>query len=90
MAQTCKHVYYRGDVQGVGFRYTARSLAQGFAVAGFVRNLSDGRVELAAEGEAEEVDRYLRALAERMAAYVAEQEVHDEAPQGYRGFVVRY
>ena len=34
-----REVYYFGRVQGVGFRYTARSLARRFEVAGFVRNL---------------------------------------------------
>ena len=39
-----------GRVQGVGFRYTVRSLAVGFDVTGFVRNLPDGRVHLVVEG----------------------------------------
>ena len=48
--QEQREVYYQGRVQGVGFRYAVRSLARRFAVDGFVRNLSDGRVELVAEG----------------------------------------
>lgn len=90
MAQICKHVHYNGEVQGVGFRYTARSLAEGFAVAGFVRNLPDGRVELVAEGEAAEVERYLDALGRRMSEYITDRHVQDEAPQGLSGFVVRH
>ena len=42
------------------------------------------------EGEADEVDRYLGALAERMTGYIAEQDVQEEPVQGYRGFAVRY
>ena len=58
-----RRVYYSGSVQGVGFsRATCRWLARGFEVAGFVRNLSDGRVELVAEGEAVEIDRFLDAV----------------------------
>lgn len=57
-----KRVYYSGRVQGVGFRATARQLAAGFQVAGFVHNLADGRVELVVEGEAEEVGRFLEAV----------------------------
>ncbi len=55
-----------GRVQGVGFRYTAKGVAQRFAVTGFVRNLSDGRVELVVEGDAAEVtdDATLRRLAQ--------------------------
>src|SRR6187455_864933 len=47
-----RRVWYEGRVQGVGFRYTARGLAGGFPVSGYVRNLDDGRVELVAEGDA--------------------------------------
>ena len=49
-------VYYTGRVQGVGFRFTARSLAQSFAVTGMVQNLSDGRVLVIAEGTSAELD----------------------------------
>src|SRR5262249_24196810 len=43
-------VHYSGHVQGVGFRYAARSIAGKYAVTGFVQNLSDGRVRLVVEG----------------------------------------
>ena len=39
-------VFYSGRVQGVGFRYTAREIACGYELTGYVRNLDDGRVEL--------------------------------------------
>jgi len=58
-------VYYAGHVQGVGFRYTAASIARGYDVAGFVRNLPDGRVELVVEGAAHEVDAFLREVRDR-------------------------
>ncbi len=49
------HVYYSGQVQGVGFRFTCRQLASRHVVGGFVRNLPDGRVELVAEGDRRQV-----------------------------------
>ena len=52
----------RGRVQGVGFRYFAEERAQLEGVAGFARNLADGRVEVVAEGEAEAVIRFERAI----------------------------
>ena len=55
-------VVYRGQVQGVGFRWTTRRLAARFAVTGFVRNLSAGDVELVVEGEQEEVVGLLGAI----------------------------
>ena len=47
----CKRVLYSGRVQGVGFRYTTQALAAGHPIAGYVRNLPTGEVELVAEGE---------------------------------------
>jgi acylphosphatase len=51
-------VFYSGPVQGVGFRYAVRQVAQGYEVTGLVRNLLDGRVELVAEGEREELEAF--------------------------------
>jgi acylphosphatase len=85
----CKRVIYRGRVQGVGFRYTANGLARGFAVAGYVRNLPTGEVQLVAEGAADQVDAFLAALAERMADYIAAATVEDAPPTGAADFQIR-
>jgi acylphosphatase len=82
----CKRVYYSGRVQGVGFRYTARHLASGFAVAGYVRNLPNGDVELLAEGEADQVDAFLKAVSDDMQGNISRVTVHDEPPGGRQGF----
>lgn len=58
-----RRVFYRGRVQGVGFRATVRQLAKGFRVAGWVRNLADGRVELLAEGSPSELSSFIDAVA---------------------------
>ena len=50
----------KGRVQGVGFRFFAREAAAAEGLNGFVRNLTDGRVEIAAEGDREAVDRFER------------------------------
>jgi acylphosphatase len=84
-----KRVLYTGRVQGVGFRYTAKGVAQTFAVAGFVRNVPDGRVELVAEGEAVEVDHFLASVAEHMADYIDGQTTEDVAPEGLSEFAIR-
>jgi acylphosphatase len=74
MSQERRQVFYRGQVQGVGFRFTARQAAQNFAVTGFVRNLPDGRVELVAEGETGELDRVLAEIAKVMRGYIGKTE----------------
>jgi len=84
-----KHAWYWGTVQGVGFRYSARSLARGAEVTGFVKNLSDGRVELVAEGEEAEVDRFLAEVAEAMRGYISRADVRVEPATGeFGGFGV--
>jgi acylphosphatase len=51
---TAKRYFISGHVQTVGFRYFAVRMAQRLGVAGFVRNLRDGRVEVYAIGDAEQ------------------------------------
>jgi acylphosphatase len=85
-----RRVHYSGRVQGVGFRYQAQRLAQGHAVHGVVRNLSDGRVELFVEGESTEVERFLEAVQRNMTGYIEAATVADEPPQGYTDFRIGY
>ncbi len=84
-------VFYEGRVQGVGFRYTARRVASGFDVAGYVRNLPDGRVELVASGEPDEVDEFLAAMRDSELAGHIDNELAAAvaAPAGLRGFEIR-
>lgn len=56
------HVAVRGRVQGVGFRWFVREAARRLDLAGWVRNRSDGSVEVAAEGADESIQALRRAL----------------------------
>ena len=58
------HAVFSGRVQGVGFRFTAERMARRFPVAGYVRNLTDGKVEMTAEGEKSALEEFLAALRE--------------------------
>jgi len=62
--------YFKGRVQGVGFRYQTARAARGRAISGFVRNLADGRVHLVAEGTPGDVDEFLGAIQELMSDYI--------------------
>jgi acylphosphatase len=53
------HAVVSGRVQGVGFRASAQQVAQRLGLAGWVRNLADGRVELEAEGPPVVLDQLL-------------------------------
>ncbi len=86
-----REIHYSGRVQGVGFRYTVRWVAQRFAVAGFVRNLPDGRVQLVAEGRVDEIRRFLDAVQTEMGQYIREtQENAGPASGRFQGFEIRF
>jgi acylphosphatase len=87
-----RRAFYRGRVQGVGFRYTAQRLAARFAVAGHVRNLDDGGVEVVAEGEPDEISAFLDSIAQTMGSRIHEARVETEllGPQNLTGFIIRY
>lgn len=69
-----ENVFFSGHVQGVGFRYTALQIAKEFEVAGFVRNMPDGRVQLEAEGNSAEVAGFIAGVEERMHGHIRKTE----------------
>jgi acylphosphatase len=83
-------IFYSGSVQGVGFRYTARSTATGFEVAGTVRNLPDGRVELIAEGARGELEAFRVAVRESgLDHFIRNEDIAwSEATGEFRGFEI--
>ena len=82
---------FSGNVQGVGFRYTAQRLAVRFNVQGYVRNLADGRVELVMEGAQTEMDGLLAAIRERMGDYIDDVDVRAAPATGEFGqFQIRH
>lgn len=84
-------VIYTGRVQGVGFRATTHSIASGFDVAGYVRNLPNGSVELVVEGNPREVQSLLDEIATRMHGYIEATDVADLArDETLNGFRIRH
>ena len=84
-------VVYSGNVQGVGFRYTAVNLARGFAVTGWVRNCPGSQVEVVAEGEAAEVKKFLNAIKAEMSSFVRDEKISWEPASGeFTCFQTRY
>jgi acylphosphatase len=89
---TSLQVFYEGNVQGVGFRWTVRDAAKGFDVTGWVRNLPDGRVELQATGEEDEVRAFLDRIAQRELHSLIRKQTENklEKPVTARGFEIRH
>ena len=77
-------------MQGVGFRYTVMRLAARFPIAGTVRNLRSGAVEVDAEGEDRAVADFLDAVIGNppWGARVERTERRDAEPRGVSGFIV--
>jgi len=89
---SCIQVLYEGKVQGVGFRYSVRQIAKGFDVTGSVRNLRDGRVELMARGEEDEVHTFLEAIAQSELRAHIKTQTRASSPDAppFRGFEIRH
>jgi acylphosphatase len=83
-------VLYSGHVQGIGFRYTARTVAAGYEITGTVRNLPGGQVELVAEGARGELDSFRTALRENgLAGFIRDERVEwTDAQHEFRGFEI--
>ena len=86
------HVWIEGRVQGVFFRAFTRDTAISLGVAGWVRNLPDGRVEAVIEGDADRVDRMLQWCYQGSPySQVDHVEVREEAYHAeHDGFEIRY
>lgn len=86
-----REVNYSGHVQGVGFRDTVRRLAQGHPVTGFVRNLEDGRVQVIAEGSADDLTEFLAAIASRMEQFIRGASAESQRATGeFNDFTIRH
>jgi len=91
VASRCRlEIFYSGHVQDVGFRYTAKTVAAGFEVSGVVRNVSDGRVALIAEGTREELEAFRAAIRDAgLKSFIRGENVTWSAAQNeFRGFEI--
>lgn len=86
----CLHGYVSGKVQGVCYRQSTQQQADQLELDGWVRNLTDGRVEVLMEGE-EDAVRELAVWLERgpAGAEVTAVELQAQPLQGITGFIVR-
>ncbi|MCD2185711.1 acylphosphatase [Actinomycetospora soli] len=87
---SARHLVVHGTVQGVFFRASAEQEAGRLGVAGWVRNRSDGTVEMVVEGDDEAVEALVRWAHEGPArADVTGVDVSEHEPEGLSGFTQR-
>jgi acylphosphatase len=88
MARTAMRILVEGHVQGVGFRWWTAKKAERLGVDGWVRNLSDGHVEILAIGEADAIGDLALACHEgphgAAVRSVVTQPAEDDGSQGFR------
>jgi len=80
MSQSAKHITFTGQVQGVGFRFTARDIANRYMLTGLVRNLPNGAVEMIAQGPSDDISDCLRDIKEAFSGYIRETIVEEIPP----------
>ena len=85
------HAYYSGRVHGIGFRVTARSIAEDLQVCGWAKNLPDGRVEVVAEAEEDRIKEFLGQLYASFPGYIQDVKIkYVNAFGQYQDFEVRF
>lgn len=75
-----KHFFFKGRVQGVGFRYRAQNAASMYGVTGWVKNLYDGSVEMEAQGLEEDIDKVILTLQSSRYIVIDDMYVADRQP----------
>ncbi len=84
------HLFYSGVVQGVGFRFAAKMLANRHRISGWVRNLPDKRVEVVAQGENENLNKFLNGLKSEFFRNITDIEYSNDNDSGKcEGFQIR-
>lgn len=82
-------VLLSGVVQGVGFRYYVYRKAKKYEISGYVKNLSDGRVEIVASGDRDMLNSFLEEVKRGpMMARIENAEIHPANDPGIEGFII--
>ena len=84
-------IFYSGTVQGIGFRYTVQRFASSLKLTGWVKNLSDGRVEILVEGNQEDIEKLMNQIAEKFQGYIKNKEFSSAPASGkFKDFQITF
>ena len=84
-----KKYIFIGHVQGVGFRMTVASIANSLEVFGYVKNLTNGTVELHVEAEKIEIENFRKKIEEEMTSHISKIEVLNTKIQNFKDFSIK-
>ena len=84
-----KHIFFSGNVQGVGFRYRSFYIAQSLGLTGWVENLWDGRVEMEVQGSEASIREMLARIQQQRWIYVTNMEITEIPCEEERGFKIK-
>jgi len=91
MPRERREIWYEGQVQGVGFRFTSVSIARHYPIAGYVENLPDGRVHLVCEGTKQDLDAFVDSLGQRMEGFIRQRQQDSRPATGeFHRFEIRH
>lgn len=83
--------FYSGQVQGVGFRLSVERLAVDLDIRGWVKNISDGRVQLVGEAGEEALKDFLGRIKQRFSVYISDISSRWFEPTGeFPDFQIRF
>lgn len=88
MEKIRRHIVFYGYVQGVGFRWRAAHTANRFGITGWVRNLSDGSVEMEAEGTPQDINELIDVLNSNLWISIEDMKSENIPLQGSRSFEI--
>jgi len=85
------HIYFKGMVQGVGFRFMCQMHARDTGLKGWVRNLSDDSVEMVVEGSRESIEELVNQLKNHFGSYIKDTAINYKPAQNqYTSFDIRH
>jgi len=91
MNETARHIIFTGQVQGVGFRFTAIRIAQRYKLTGWVRNVYDGTVEMLAQGDSDDIAHCIRDIEDSFGGYLRQTKIEEIPPDHqYKDFKITF